>query len=127
VGVTPGASYDVGGWVYVAEAQATAGAAFVDLYWTLNPDCSGFLSAGPDSPHVSMEGQWVLTMSEDVTAPPNAQGASIRLAVLKLDAGEEFAAKFDDAFLPEPGLLLQLAAGLLGLAVLDRLRRRVNR
>ena len=29
--------------------------------------------------------------------------------------------------LPEPGLLLQLASGLLGLAVLDRRRRRANR
>jgi hypothetical protein len=99
VEVTPGASYDFGGWVYVAEAQATAGTAFVDLYWTLNPDCSGFLSAGPDSPHVSTEGQWVLTKSEDVTAPPNAQGARIRLAIQKLDAGGEFAAFFDDAFI----------------------------
>ena len=29
--------------------------------------------------------------------------------------------------LPEPGLLLQLASGLLGLALLDKRRRRANR
>jgi hypothetical protein len=84
------------------------------------------ISGVPDSPHVSTAGQWVLTKSEDVTAPPNAQGASIRLGIVKSDAGGEFAAYFDDAFLPEPGLLLQLASGLLGLVVLDKRRRRGN-
>ncbi len=125
VEVTPGASYDVGGWVYVAEAQATAGVAFVDLSWRMDPDCSGFISAGPDSPHVSTEGQWVFTEARDVTAPANAQGASIRLTTQKLDAGGEFAAFFDDVSIvpvPEPSATLLSGAALVALAALRRAR-----
>jgi len=53
VEVTPGASYDFGGWVYVAAGQATTGSAFVDVAWTMNPDCSSIIISAPDSSHVS--------------------------------------------------------------------------
>ncbi len=93
--VVEGQKYLLGGWVKIAGGQSETGHGGLTVYWTPNPDCSGWLAGG--TAQSSAIGDWERT-SELVVAPTGAISARVMLAVNKTETTGEFSVSVDDVF-----------------------------
>jgi hypothetical protein len=103
VTVTPGASYDVGGSVYIPSGGAQ-GKTFVTVNWYAAANCAGIPTLGEQLSTADQFDTWQNVHAEGVIVPSETLSAAVYLQVVKSDTDTKSYQSYYDSlyFSPSP-------------------------
>jgi len=95
-GIEADQTYEINGWIHLAEGNASAG--FIRVAWYASDDGSGSQLSTDDSEKINTTGKWE-RLSKVIKSDEKAKSAKIRLLVASSSEGNTAVALFDDVSL----------------------------